>query len=78
MLLKDKATEIANEVSKSTGNEGEAIATGLKPSRGHSLTKHPQKCSSHKYIRNGNQLIAAPLPGVILGCFIPVLLRRGN
>jgi uncharacterized protein YdaT len=26
--LRDKATEIANEVLKTTGNEGEAIATG--------------------------------------------------
>ena len=28
--IRDKATEIANEVLKTTGNEGEAIATGLK------------------------------------------------
>jgi uncharacterized protein YdaT len=27
--IRDKATEIANEVLKTTGNEGEAIATGL-------------------------------------------------
>ncbi|MBV8390720.1 MAG: hypothetical protein JO080_13030 [Mucilaginibacter sp.] len=31
--LRDKATEIVNEVLKSTGNEGEAIATGLKRAR---------------------------------------------
>ena len=28
--LREKAVEIANEVLKTTGNEGEAIATGLK------------------------------------------------
>jgi uncharacterized protein YdaT len=33
--LRDKAVEIANEVLKSTGNEGEAIATGLKRAREH-------------------------------------------
>ena len=33
--IKDKATEIANEVLKTTGNEGEAIATGLKQARLH-------------------------------------------
>jgi uncharacterized protein YdaT len=31
--IKEKATEIANEVLKTTGNEGEAIATGLKNAR---------------------------------------------
>ena len=31
--LREKAVEIANEVLKSTGNEGEAIATGLKRAR---------------------------------------------
>ncbi|WP_426672089.1 hypothetical protein ACPPVU_12745 [Mucilaginibacter sp. McL0603] len=31
--LRDKAVEIANEVLKSTGNEGEAIATGIKHAR---------------------------------------------
>jgi len=31
--LRDKAVEIANEVLKTTGNEGEAIATGLKRAR---------------------------------------------
>jgi uncharacterized protein YdaT len=31
--IRDKATEIANEVLKTTGNEGEAIATGLKQAR---------------------------------------------
>ena len=30
---REKAVEIANEVLKSTGNEGEAIATGLKRAR---------------------------------------------
>jgi len=33
--LRDKAIEIANEVLKTTGNEGEAIATGLKQARAH-------------------------------------------
>lgn len=33
--LRDKAVDIANEVLKSTGNEGEAIATGLKNARKH-------------------------------------------
>jgi uncharacterized protein YdaT len=33
--IKDKATEIANEVLRTTGNEGEAIATGLKQARAH-------------------------------------------
>jgi hypothetical protein len=33
--IRDKATEIANEVLKTTGNEGEAIATGLKQARAH-------------------------------------------
>ncbi|OKS88142.1 DUF2188 domain-containing protein [Mucilaginibacter polytrichastri] len=33
--LRDKAVEIANEVLKSTGDEGEAIATGLKHARKH-------------------------------------------
>ena len=31
--LREKAVEIANEVLKTTGNEGEAIATGLKRAR---------------------------------------------
>ncbi|MBL4675040.1 MAG: hypothetical protein JKY70_02365 [Mucilaginibacter sp.] len=31
--IRDKATEIANEVLKNTHNEGEAIATGLKLAR---------------------------------------------
>lgn len=33
--IRDKATEIANEVLRTTGNEGEAIATGLKQARAH-------------------------------------------
>ena len=33
--IREKATEIANEVLKTTGNEGEAIATGLKLAREH-------------------------------------------
>lgn len=31
--IRDKATEIANRVLETTGNEGEAIATGLKQAR---------------------------------------------
>ena len=33
--IREKAVEIANEVLKTTGNEGEAIATGLKQARLH-------------------------------------------
>ena len=33
--IRDKETAIANEVLKTTGNEGEAIATGLKQARAH-------------------------------------------
>jgi len=33
--IRDKATEIANRVLETTGNEGEAIATGLKQAREH-------------------------------------------
>ena len=33
--IRDKATEIANEVLTTTGDEGEAIATGLKQARLH-------------------------------------------
>jgi uncharacterized protein YdaT len=40
--IRDKATEIANEVLRTTGNEGEAIATGLKQARAH-FAKHPGK-----------------------------------
>lgn len=40
--LREKATEIANEVLKSTGNEGEAIATGLKHARQH-FEEHPEE-----------------------------------
>lgn len=40
--LRDKATEIANEVLKSTGNEGEAIATGLKRAHQH-FDEHPEE-----------------------------------
>jgi len=39
---RDKAVEIANEVLKSTGNEGEAIATGLKYARQH-FDEHPEE-----------------------------------
>jgi uncharacterized protein YdaT len=39
--LRDKAVEIANEVLKSTGNEPEAIATGLKHARQH-FEEHPE------------------------------------
>ena len=40
--LREKAVEIANEVLKTTGNEGEAIATGLKQARVH-FKNHPQE-----------------------------------
>ena len=33
--IRDMATETANKVLESTGNEGEAIATGLKQPREH-------------------------------------------
>ena len=39
--LREKAVEIANEVLKTTGNEGEAIATGLKQARAH-FKNHPE------------------------------------
>ncbi len=40
--LREKAVEIANEVLKTTHNEGEAIATGLKQARLH-FEKHPEE-----------------------------------
>ncbi|WP_214070089.1 hypothetical protein [Mucilaginibacter sp. dw_454] len=40
--LREKAVEIANEVLKSTGNEGEAIATGLKQAHLH-YEAHPDE-----------------------------------
>ena len=40
--IRDKATEIANEVLKTTHNEGEAIATGLKQA-GYILRRKNQK-----------------------------------
>ena len=40
--LREKAVEIANEVLKTTGNEGEAIATGLKQARDH-FKNHPEE-----------------------------------
>jgi len=40
--LREKAVEIANEVLKSTHNEGEAIATGLKRAREH-FDEHPEE-----------------------------------
>jgi hypothetical protein len=33
--IREKAVEIANKVLETTGNEGEAIATGLKQTRAH-------------------------------------------
>ena len=44
--LRDKAVEIANEVLKTTGNEGEAIATGLKQARAHFAKEKEQKHNS--------------------------------
>jgi uncharacterized protein YdaT len=40
--LREKAVEIANEVLKTTGNDGEAIATGLKQARAH-FKNHPEE-----------------------------------
>lgn len=40
--LRDKAVEIANEVLRTTGNEGEAIATSLKQARKH-FEHHPEE-----------------------------------
>jgi len=40
--LREKAVEIANEVLRTTGNEGEAIATGLKQARAH-FKNHPEE-----------------------------------
>jgi uncharacterized protein YdaT len=50
--IRDKATEIANEVLATTHNEGEAIATGLKRAREHfaklerEYVKKPRKKST--------------------------------
>jgi len=44
--LRVKAVEIANEVLKTTGNEGEAIATGLKQARAHFAKEKEQKENS--------------------------------
>jgi len=41
--IRDKAAEIANEVLKTTGNEGEAIATGLKQARAHFAKETAEK-----------------------------------
>ena len=41
--IRDKATEIANEVLRTTGNEGEAIATGLKQARIYFANKEEEK-----------------------------------
>jgi uncharacterized protein YdaT len=40
--LREKAVEIANEVLKTTHDEGEAIATGLKQARIH-FEHHPDE-----------------------------------
>lgn len=39
---KEQTDEIANEVLKTKGNEGEAIATGLKQARAH-FENHPEE-----------------------------------
>lgn len=41
--IRDKATEIANKVLETTGNEGEAIATGLKQARAHFAKEQKKK-----------------------------------
>lgn len=40
--LRDKATEIANEILKDSGDEGIAIATGLKKAREY-FKAHPEE-----------------------------------
>jgi uncharacterized protein YdaT len=40
--LRDKAVEIANEILKESGDEGIAIATGLKKAREY-FEEHPQE-----------------------------------
>ena len=40
--LRDKATEIANEILKDSGDEGIAIATGLKRARQY-FKDHPEE-----------------------------------
>ena len=45
--IRDKATEIANEVLKTTGNEGEAIATGLKQARAHFANEKKKAKDEH-------------------------------
>jgi uncharacterized protein YdaT len=40
--LRDKATEIANEILKDSGDEGIAIATGLKRAREY-FQEHPEE-----------------------------------
>lgn len=45
--LREKAVEIANEVLKTTHNEGEAIATGLKQARIH-FENHPEEMPADK------------------------------
>lgn len=44
--LRDKATQVANNVLKSTGNEGKAIATGLKRARLY-FEEHPDEKNDH-------------------------------
>lgn len=41
--IRDKATEIANEVLATTGDEGIAIATGLKQARAHFKREKEEK-----------------------------------
>jgi hypothetical protein len=41
--LRDKAVEIANKILETTGNEGEAIATGLKQARAHFRKEQAKK-----------------------------------
>lgn len=40
--IREKATEIANEILKETGDEGMAIATGLKKARQY-FREHPKQ-----------------------------------
>lgn len=46
VYIRDKATEIANEILKESGDEGLAIATGLKKAREY-FKEHPEVKKKH-------------------------------
>ena len=61
--LREKAVEIANEVLRTTGNEGEAIATGLKQARAH-FKNHPEEVpAKRKWDAIGGDQILQLRPG---------------